>query len=474
MAKKDKNDWVEELNKQAERLDNFYNSTNGFGGERSTIQQTGVTQRLFLGRNTIEALYQENGTARNVIDIPAWEMIKGGVDFFVSDEQDETLIDEIEEELERLDWEVWNYKALIEAGKSGGGGLIFTMDDGSDQYDQELNNSKGVINIQVGDRWQMTPLDIENDMFNENYSKPRKYRAAIPYYSTAFSETVHFSRVIRFTGPFTGIQNQAFNHGWSEPTLTHIFNDIRKDTVGSDTGSEAFQKFWQYKFKSPNMEKWKGAKDDSILGAIRKRMSNLFQRMGINNVAVYGAGEEFEVTSIPIAGLVELMDSYPKRVSSSSRVPYDKLYTGESGSMGADIIEGSRKNFQDWILARQKMNYAPAIRQWLKIISTYMGFDPDKVGFRFRSLEQLDPLQEAEMRLKVAQADQIYQQEGNLSPNEVSNARFAGRVPDYTSMRLEEGDRKSLEEIDEMEQEEMEKKTEALKQNNIKGKDAEK
>jgi hypothetical protein len=75
------------------------------------------------------------------------------------------------------------------------------------------------------------------------------------------------------------------------------------------------------------------------------------------------------------------------------------------------------------------------------------------------------------MRLKVAQHDQIYLDQGILSPNEVAQSRFAGRMPDYTSMRLEEGDRKSLDEIDEMEQDEKIKQTEAL-MNNAKGKNA--
>lgn len=469
MGKEKKDNWAEKVIRE----DGFYNSTNDFGGEKSSIQQTSFGANLWLGRAETEELYQTNGIARNVIDIPAWEMVKGGVDFFVADDQDESLIDEIEQELERHDWEVWNYKALIEAGKSGGGALVFTMDDGTSQYDSELTSSKGIINIQVGGRWQMTPLDIENDMFSENYSKPRSYRTSIPYYSTSFTETVHHSRVIPFTGPFTGIQNQARNHGWSEPTLTHIYNEIRKETVGSDTGAEAFQKFWQYVLESTSLEKWKGAKNDSMLGAMSKRLSSIFQKRGINSVAVIQKGaEEFRVESIPIAGLVELIEIYPKRVSSSSRVPYDKLYTGESGSMGADIIEGSRKNFQDWILARQKMNYAPAIRQWIKILSTYMGFDPEKVGFRFRSLEQLNDLEMAQFRLAVAQHDDLYQNNGNLSPNEVSQTRFGGRIPDYTSMRLDEGERKTLEEIDQMEQEDKIKQTEDLT-NKAKGKDAE-
>jgi hypothetical protein len=54
------------------------------------------------------------------------------------------------------------------------------------------------------------------------------------------------------------------------------------------------------------------------------------------------------------------------------------------------------------------------------------GIEPENWSIRFRPLRQLTPLQEADRRLKIAQADQAYVQAQVVMPEEVAVSRFGG------------------------------------------------
>ena len=444
------------------RQDSFYNSTNGFNTESSSIQQTTFGSRLLLGRNEIEALYQSDGIAANAIDIPSNEIWRAGIDFFMVDGSESELPAEIEQELERLEWLTWNTKATKDAWKTGGAGLVMLMDDGK-EYREPLEASKGIRLVQEADRWGIIPTQWEREILGEgaeNFGKPTLYKTSIAYVGTAFTEEVHPDRIITFRSPFTGQFNEAkYNLGWGEPRFTRIYSKIRQLIVGTDTGAEAFQKFWQYVLKSPDLKKWAAAKDDSKLGGMKKRISHLFQSWGINKLAVISEGEAFEVTNIPITGLVELIDMYPKLFASAAQVPFSRLFTGEGGNLNGGVMDGDEVNFMHSTNGWQQ-EARPVVKQWLRLLSTYMGFDPESIGFKFNPLFQPTELEQAQTRKLVADTDQVYIMNGVMASSEIRESRAIEKgMPDFTSYTGSAEGRKELEELETMNREQMENDT---------------
>jgi phage-related protein (TIGR01555 family) len=448
-----------------ERLDNFYNPVNGFNTESSSIQNTTFGSRLILGRNELEALYQSDGNAANAIDIPANEMWRAGVDFFMVDGTESDLPAKIDQELERLEWLTENTKATKDAWKMGGAGLVMLMDDGK-EYREPVDKTKGIKRIHEADRWAVIPTQWEQDIYSENYGKPILYKTSITYTSTAMSVEAHPDRIITFRPPFTGQFNEArYNMGWGEPRFTRVYNRLRQMAVGVDTGAEAFQKFWQYVLKSPDLKKWAAKGDDSMLAGMKKRLSALFQSWGINKLAVINAGEEFEVSNIPITGLVELIEMYPQFFSSAAQVPFSRLFTGKGGDLSGNVMTGDELNFMHTVQGWQR-EARPVVKQWLRLLSTYMGFDPESIGFTFNPLFQPTELEQAQTRKSVAETDQLYIMNGVMTPLEIRDSRAVEKgMPDFTSYIGDAAGRKDLEELEEMNRDQMENDTPQLDDN---------
>lgn len=128
--------------------------------------------------------------------------------------------------------------------------------------------------------------------------------------------------------------------------------------------------------------------------------------------------EELTQTNTPLSGLHELQAQSQEHMCSVSRIPAIVL-TGISPSGLNASSDGEIRVFYDWIAAQQEAYWRAPLDTIIKVIQLSLFGDIDEdISFSFVPLFQMDPEQEARIRLSDAQAGQVYISGGVIDPSE--------------------------------------------------------
>jgi uncharacterized protein len=129
--------------------------------------------------------------------------------------------------------------------------------------------------------------------------------------------------------------------------------------------------------------------------------------------------EEIQQVNTPLGGLSELQAQAQESMCSATRLPAIIL-TGISPSGLNATSDGEIRVFYDWIAAQQQAFWRDPIETILKItqLSLFGEIDPD-ISFKFNSLYQPTPEQQAAIRESDQRSDAGYIAAGVLDPAEV-------------------------------------------------------
>jgi phage-related protein (TIGR01555 family) len=142
------------------------------------------------------------------------------------------------------------------------------------------------------------------------------------------------------------------------------------------------------------------------------------------------AGETFERKPTPIAGYEGLLSKFDQRLAASADMPVTLLMgqapAGLNATGEADVLW-----WTEHIEGLQEEDLREPLNRIIRLIllsreGPTSGVEPENWSVAFRPLRQLSPLQEADRRLKIAQADTTYTNAGVLMPEEVAVSRFGG------------------------------------------------
>lgn len=129
--------------------------------------------------------------------------------------------------------------------------------------------------------------------------------------------------------------------------------------------------------------------------------------------------EELVQINTPLSGLHELQAQSQEHMCSVTRLPAIVL-TGISPSGLNASSDGEIRAFYDWIAAQQEAYYRDPLEIILKVIQlSLFGEIDSNIGFKFRPLWQLDPVEESTIRVNDANADSAYLDRGVIDPTEV-------------------------------------------------------
>lgn len=424
----------------------WYNSSTGWG-VNTKMQGTFFSGGGKLSFEDIEGLFRSSWVARKAIELPVFDMTREWIDI-LEDEEEVSGFELAEDELERLNWQKVTISAQMEADKHGGALIVFTFDDG-DEYWPPVNPNtvRGIKRVDIVPKFWATPTSWYSDFNDPKRGEVEHYTVTFQYQSMATAIPVHESRCIRVEAPYTSPYQKIRNASWNDSRYQHIYEAIKSYDVSVQSGSDIMQMF---SFMVLRINDLRDRMASGMVGAVFNRLTALISKISSSKIAVIGEAEEIEHHAATVTGLAELMERYEEYVAAAANIPRSRFIGGQSGGLGGSVIDGDTVNYYDWIKGRQEQDLRPVIRRWLEFVSYYIDFNWEKIDFDFCSLWQLTDLEKAESYSKVAQADNLYIQNGTLYPSEVSISRFGGKEFDSTSMHLETVNRDEMKEIDEV------------------------
>lgn len=426
-------------------LDAYENAAKGVGivGKDPRLSSV-VAEVNEMDEKQLADLYRGQGLARRIVELPPQHMMKKGYDLDIPDD------DEAAAQAMQYAQDVCVNKNTTTAMKwarlFGGGALLASIDDGSTDPVQPLNeNNIKTINY-------FMPLGSERIRVCEWYtaydkSSPRKYGKPKIYELIRITEPggnvvpftrFHESRVIPFTFMDVPDEEKQTKFGWGDSALLNVNNTLRDYDMSFQMVNIMLQKAGAMKFKMEGLAKAVASSKDSL---IHKRMDVAnFYHSALNVLLLDKDGEELEMQVPTFTGLPDVLKMVLYQVSIDTGIPISllagvKLGTGGLGDGTADDLVNWYDNIASW----QEDVLREGLERIFRMIflakdGPTKGLEPENWKITFKPLWEMSAKEQAETRKIVADTDQIYFNIGALGAEEIRDSRWTadGYSPEIT------------------------------------------
>lgn len=420
------------------KTDRWINERNHFGGSRDPIARTSFYRDVTMTREMLDAMYRFDWLTRKAVDIPAqdatrkWIRIKG---------TDEKLVQKVERELERLRVQERIEELIILSRLYGGGLMIVGAWDGRD-VTEPLGQVRDVRFLANVDRYLAYPMTFYSDKLDPKFGEVEHYQITRPMVIGTDVAVVHETRVIRLDGNYLPPLERIRNFTFGASIVENILEASRQFGICTQALAGVVQDFVTKKLKVSNLQEL--LQDAEGREMLMLRVGELAASISMHSIATFGEDEEFDKMGTPITGLPDLSDRFVEYASAATGIPRGRLFNNLSGRLGGDAGENDLRTHYDNIEAFQKNRLRRPVQQLLDIVLAPLGYAPGEAEFEWVPLWQLSETDAADIRLKVAQTDQIYIQTGVVEPEEVALSRFSGDGIDLDDMHIEEEPRKKF------------------------------
>jgi len=434
------------------RADGWVNVLTGIG-DSSRDKRFGASARNvtipFIDDDSAEALWRADDQAARVVEIPPSMMLRTGftttiaqleprdtstpayveqLDSEDSDERQEVekrttaIVDELEvasKFITALQWE----RAY------GGAAILLGADDGQGDPSKplRLESLRAIRSLVVLRRRELWPKTWNGNQLSPGFGNPvtwevqRETSASVP--TRPF--VVHTSRLIIFPGIVTSRRMTGEARGWGDSIFVRLVSVLRDFQQAHATVPILLQDFAQAVHKIKGLAELLANGDDDL---VRSRLEAVELGRSVMRAAAIDAEDDLSRTVTPVAGLPEMLDTQSKRWAAAAGIPPSLLF-GEAPAGLNSTGEVNERWFADELEGARTLRVRPRLNRLMRLILSSTegptaGLEPASWSISFGPLSMPRPPEVAELRLKTAQADQIYVGAQVLTPEEVAQSRF--------------------------------------------------
>lgn len=424
---------------ETSHLDGWANLATGTGDPAKDKRKSSVVvpDRLFYA--DCSALYQGDDMAARIVDIPAAEMCREWVEFVVGGDKD--LAEDVGQQIEDINAQSMFEDAIAMAREFGGSGLLIGAKDGAADGVEplRLDAVKSLDYLTLLDLSELVPWTWYQDPREPKYGQPATYKIRPRMLQLAGPEQekaaeyinglpeVHETRVLRFEGTRLSrlqmMQAVEFR-GWPDSVLNRVYSVLQDFQGGFDSIAHLMTDVSQGVMKMKGLHALIGAKGAT---AITGRLQGVNISRGVARVLLLDAdGEEFKREATPLAGIPETIDKLMLRLAAAADMPV-ALMMGQSPAGLNATGDSDLRWFYAHIAHKQRRDMLPQLRYLTQIAFRAIGAkEPKRWSVKARPLWSLSELEEADRRLKIAQADALYMTNQAVSPEEIATSRFSG------------------------------------------------
>ena len=407
--------------------DGWANLLTGMGvvGYDKKMSTNFVASKIF-NEAELNDLYRSDGFGKRVVNIVAAEMVREW--FKVANDTDNKIVEYLNDLKAKT-----KIDRMLKWDRLHGGALaILLISDGQENLAEPLNenNMSAIEDIRIYDRWAVnwSTADLYQEPTHKKYATPERFTVN-PRIGGLGSFQVHESRTLFFDGMDLPDISRAANGGWGDSVFQAIYTQLRGLGNVYSSVETILDDFVQAVMSIKNLQALVAAGKEDI---IKKRLQILDMSKHMLNTMLIDTEETYEKKASTVAGLEKVMGKFASALSSVSGIPVT-LLTGESakglnagGSQAADI-----RNFYDMVKAEQESKLKPALERLVFIVQKLKdgptkGKEIDGWAIEFNPLWQPTERETADTRKIVAETDQIYDNMGAVTPEEVRESRFGG------------------------------------------------
>lgn len=352
-------------------------------------------------RLQLEWAYRGSWICRQVVDAPAEDMTRAGVEIATKDPKDS---EQLQKALQRL--RVWRkLREAIQWSRLYGGAIAVILIEGQDPTTPlraetiAQGQFKGLLAL---DRWAVQPslVNLIDDL-GPDYGQPEYYMV------TASSANVprinvHHSRIIRFDGEDLPIWQKQTENGWGLSVLEPMWDRL---TAFDSTTVGVGQLVYKAHLRTLQVEGLREALGSSG-PALKGILANvdLIRALQTNEgLTLLDAKDKFETHQYSFGGLSDVLIQFAQQMSGAAQIPLVRLFgqspAGLNATGDADI-----RNYYDACSSQQEGRLRNPIGVLLEVLHwSELGRGPDEsFGFDFRPLWQMSEKERVEIGASVA------------------------------------------------------------------------
>lgn len=405
-------------------VDGLANVVSGLGTSQGKRSHNQFAYDLLNSFAELDAAYQTNWIARQIVDLPAddmtreWRTIK-------SDKSEE-----IQQEEKRIGLQLACADALSWARLFGGSGiLMLTNQDLGEPLEIDKIKKGDLTRLLVLDRWEMNPQTMNTwDVLASNYLMPEFYTIQ------GGTQSIHWTHFARVNGAKLPRRQMAQTQGWGDSELRKCMEDLR-DTVSAKGGiAELMQE------ASVDIITREGLADELASDqdeAIQERYALFSQMKSIVNLALLDGAETFDRKTLSLAGVASTLEVLMVWLSGCAGIPATKLFGTSAKGLNA-TGEGDKKVYYDKIRGSQTTQLAPPIDYLDQVmVRSALGSFPDGYDYVWNPLEQPNQVEESQAQLLRAQKDRVYIEDGIILVSQVQKNLQANEEYQFEEGQIE-------------------------------------
>jgi uncharacterized protein len=423
---------------EAQRADGWQNATTGLG-DISRDKRLGSNFNLeFLDQTSCELLWRGDDVCARIVEVLPNEMLREGFEVVIEDDEETAeLMDEYIREHGLLEQ---CRRALFYARAYGGAGILLGADDGAKNPENPLDESKirtfDWVNVLTPK--ELTPMRWYSDPIAPRYGEVSMYRMnpiyVPPEAPIANYPLVHESRLIRVGGIQTSRWQSLYNRtapGWDDSAFVRTVQVINDFQHAWQAAALLLQDFSVPTLQMKGLAQLLQAQKANPNGPnVKDRLVAIEMSRSIARAVLIDEGEKYTRESTNLQGFPDMLEKFMSRLAAAVDMPVSLLMGQSPAGLNA-TGDAEMRWFYDRVAAAQRRYLRPLLRRYLHLCfinksGPTKGKEPDNWDVRFPSLWQLTDAERADMRLKIAQADQIYLQNGVVLPEEIARDRFGG------------------------------------------------
>lgn len=426
--------------------DGYMNAVMGSGNHRDRSTFTRAQLAYILDQQSLTDMYMSDGFAKKIVDIPAEEMTRAGIDV---DEIDEDTEKRVMAKLEELDAMRVMNDALRWSRLYGGAVIVIGALDGG-ALDVHLNEDgvRDVEFLRVYDRHQATIQRRVTDPASKEYGQPEMWLIS-PVIAGTAPYLVHNSRVIVIDGEPIPDRLRSGNDGWGASVLQACQDQLTRLGMSHQWANALLERAQQAVYTIDGLSdilRSPGGED-----MVKKRMDLVDMARSILSMVVKDSKEDYTVSNMGIGtGVTDLIDRFAEALSAVSSIP---VYILMERSIGG--LNSSGKSEQEGWYARIASMQNDILRKpfdkLVGLILGSMGVDAE-YKIEFCPLSVPSEAEEADTELKKAQAEKTrmetdsgYAALGVVDPVELRKSEHVTELypaidPSLDNVQMPEGD----------------------------------
>lgn len=422
------------------RHDGWVNALTGIGAAMRDKSMRTSFEPDVLDRSQLEAIWRGDDMAARIVETVPNEMLREGFEVCVQGDDGSTAKDVSEAvELWCARGDINLHGTLLEAlcfeRAYGGAAILLGVNDGELDLRKPLREDriKTFDWMNVLAAHELHPTSYYDDPRAPFFGRVKTWRiqpdAATSTSVPWLSLEVHESRLITFDGIKVSRRHAQNNMlpGWGDSVLVRCNRVLSNFHQTWSSAGILMQDFAQAILKVKDLADLVATNQDEV---IIKRAQILDMSRSVARMTLIDAEEDFERKATPMTGMPDMLQQFALRLAAAADQPVTLLLGQSPAGLNATGASDIRF-FYDRIKARQKTHVRPRAARILKLAmraknGPTQGREPANWSIKFNALWQLSDLEQAELRLKVSQADASDISAGILSAAEVAVSRYGG------------------------------------------------